>query len=81
MTSPYSKRAKKNHLNGINLRIGVIQIRIASIKEEIKLYKGFTHTKFTRKVLNTLKQKIKKREQQLDRYLKRKTKLKSTGQI
>jgi len=81
MARSYSKRAKKNHSDGINLRIGVIQVRLASIKKEIKLYERFAHTKFARKVLNTLKQKIKKREQQLNRYLRRKDNLKKTGQI
>ncbi len=77
----HSARAKKNSRDGINLRIGVIQARIINIKVEIKLYERFNHTAFGRKVLSTLRKKLLKRTSQLNRYLRRKDRLKSTGQI
>ncbi len=81
MTRRYSERARKNHRDGINLRIGIIRVRIAGIKKEIKLYETLSHTKFGRKVLNGIRKKLVTRNKQLDRYLTRKAKLKSTGQI
>jgi len=80
--SRYSDRAKKNHRDGINLRIGIIQARILEIKAEIRLYERFAHTKFARRVLYVLRtRKLPTRQRQLARYLRRKARLKRLGKI
>ena len=78
----HSERAKKNHRDGINLRIGIIQAKIAEIQKEIKLYERLAHTKFARRVLHVLKtKKLPTRKRQLARYIARKAKLKREGRI
>lgn len=76
-----SERAKKNHRDSINLRIGIIEIRIAEIQLEIQLYQKLGHTKFARRVLVALRKKLTKRNSQLARYYRRKARLKQEGKI
>ena len=78
----HSERARKNHRDSINLRIGIIEARITEIKKEIQLYQRLAHTKFARRVLFVLRtRKLPKRQKQLARYRRRKTRLEKEGKI
>ncbi len=78
----HSERAKKNSRDGINLRIGVIEARVAGIKKEIKLYERFAHSAFAQRVLRVLRhRKLPTRLRQLARYKRRKARLQREGKI
>ncbi len=78
----HSERAKKNHRDGMLLRIGSIEARIKAIQTEIKLYRRFAHTAFARRVLRVLvTKKLPTRKRQLARYRARWNRLKREGKI
>ena len=78
----HSERAKRNHRDGINLRIGIIEARIQEIEREITLYQRLAHTAFARRVLHVLRtRKLPTRKRQLARYLARRALLRREGKI
>ncbi len=82
MSGRHSERAKKNHRDGMLLRMGTIRARIREIQSEIRLYKRFAHTKFARRVLKVLvTKKLPTRKRQLARYKARWNRLKREGKI
>ena len=82
-----SERAKRNTRLGLELRMDTIEIKIAEINDEIKLYQAYLrfdempNKKWIRHVIATLKKKLTKRKLQLARYNRRYTRLKAEGKI
>ena len=54
MSGRHSERARRNTRDGILLRIGTIEARIKSIKDEIKIYRKYAHSAFAKRVLRVL---------------------------